>query len=66
MTSHYQSLHCESCSRYPYVGRVSVGEEDSVDFIYQFAKKRFVPGDHRNISIFCTAPDIIGPPKFQL
>ncbi|TGZ32069.1 F-box/LRR-repeat protein 4 [Temnothorax longispinosus] len=65
MTSHYQPLYCESCSRYPYVGRVSAGEEGSVDFIYQFAKKRFVPKDHQNISIYHTAPDLIGPPKFQ-
>ncbi|XP_024893499.1 F-box/LRR-repeat protein 4-like isoform X1 [Temnothorax curvispinosus] len=65
MTSHYQPLYSESCSRYPYVGRVSVGEEGNVDFIYQFAKKRFVSKNHQNISIFHTAPDIIGPPKFQ-
>ncbi|XP_024877011.1 F-box/LRR-repeat protein 4-like, partial [Temnothorax curvispinosus] len=65
MTTHNKSLYCESCSRYPYVGRVSVGEEDSVDFIYQFAKKRFVAVDHQSLSIFHTAPDIIGPPKFQ-
>ncbi|XP_071631385.1 F-box/LRR-repeat protein 4-like [Temnothorax longispinosus] len=65
MTSHYQPLYSESCSRYPYVGRMSVGEESSVDFIYQFVKKRFVPKNHQNISIFHTAPDIIGPPKFQ-
>ncbi|XP_071555835.1 F-box/LRR-repeat protein 4-like [Temnothorax nylanderi] len=65
MTSHYQPSYCESCSRYPYVGRVSVGEEGSVDFIYQFAKKRFVPKNHQNFSIYHTAPDIIGPPKFQ-
>ncbi|XP_024886879.1 F-box/LRR-repeat protein 4-like, partial [Temnothorax curvispinosus] len=65
MTTHNKSLYCESCSRYPYVGRVSVGEEDSVDFIYQFAKKRFVAVDHKSLSIFHTAPDIIGPPKFQ-
>ncbi|TGZ49135.1 F-box/LRR-repeat protein 4, partial [Temnothorax longispinosus] len=65
MTSHYQPLYYESCSRYPYVGRVSVGEEGNVDFIYQFAKKRFVSKNHQNISIYHTAPDIIGPPKFQ-
>ncbi|XP_024870387.1 uncharacterized protein LOC112453713, partial [Temnothorax curvispinosus] len=65
MTTHNKSLYCESCSQYPYVGRVSVGEEDSVDFIYQFVKKRFVAVDHRSLSIFHTAPDIIGPPKFQ-
>ncbi|XP_071564493.1 F-box/LRR-repeat protein 4-like [Temnothorax nylanderi] len=65
MTTHNKSSYCESCSRYPYVGRVSVGEENSVDFIYQFVKKRFVAVDHWSISIFHTAPDIIGPPKFQ-
>ncbi|XP_071568059.1 uncharacterized protein [Temnothorax nylanderi] len=65
MTTHNKSSYCESCSRYPYVGRVSVGEEDSVDFIYQFVKKRFVAVDHESLSIFHTAPDIIGPPKFQ-
>ncbi|XP_071644669.1 F-box/LRR-repeat protein 4-like isoform X2 [Temnothorax longispinosus] len=65
MTTHNQSIYCENCSRYPYVGRVSVGEEDSVDFIYQFVKKRFVDVNHRSLSIFHTAPDIIGPPKFQ-
>ncbi|XP_071644119.1 F-box/LRR-repeat protein 4-like isoform X2 [Temnothorax longispinosus] len=65
MTTHNQSLYCESCSQYPYVGRVSVGEEDKVDFINQFVKKRFVTMNHRNLSVFCTAPDIIGPPKFQ-
>ncbi|XP_071644426.1 F-box/LRR-repeat protein 4-like [Temnothorax longispinosus] len=64
MTSHYQSFYCESCNRYPYIGKVSVGEEDSVDFIYQFVKKRSVAKNHQNISIFHTAPDIIGPPKF--
>ncbi|XP_071567672.1 F-box/LRR-repeat protein 4-like isoform X2 [Temnothorax nylanderi] len=65
MTSHYQFLYCESCSEYPYVGRVSLGEEYSVDFIYQYVKGRFVPKKHQNISIFRTAPDIIGPPKFS-
>ncbi|XP_071643773.1 F-box/LRR-repeat protein 4-like [Temnothorax longispinosus] len=66
MASHSQPLYCdESCSQYPYIGRVSVGEEDSVDFIYQFVKKRFVAKNHRNNSIFHTAPDVIGPPKFQ-
>ncbi|XP_071561192.1 F-box/LRR-repeat protein 4-like [Temnothorax nylanderi] len=65
MTTHNKSSYCESCSRYPYVDRVSVGEEDSVDFIYQFVKKRFVAVDHKSLSIFHTAPDIIGPPKFQ-
>ncbi|XP_071572453.1 F-box/LRR-repeat protein 4-like isoform X3 [Temnothorax nylanderi] len=64
MTSHYQPLYCESCSRYPYVGRLSVEEEDSVDFIYQFVKKRFVAVNNENLSIYHTAPDIIGPPKF--
>ncbi|XP_071572455.1 F-box/LRR-repeat protein 4-like [Temnothorax nylanderi] len=65
MTTYNQSLYCESCSRYPYVGRVSVGEEDSVGFIYQFVKKRFVTTNHQNLSTLHTAPDIIGPPKFQ-
>ncbi|XP_071571936.1 uncharacterized protein [Temnothorax nylanderi] len=65
MTTHNKSSYCESCSRYPYVGRVSVGEKDTVDFIYQFVKKRFVAVDHGSVSIFRTAPDIIGPPKFQ-
>ncbi|XP_071571635.1 F-box/LRR-repeat protein 4-like [Temnothorax nylanderi] len=65
MTSHCQPLYYESCSRYPYVGRVSVGEEEHVDFVYQFVKKRFVPAMYqRHLSIFYTAPDIIGPPKF--
>ncbi|XP_071572465.1 F-box/LRR-repeat protein 4-like isoform X2 [Temnothorax nylanderi] len=65
MTTHnHQSIYCESCSRYPYVGRVSVGEEDSVNFIYQFVKKRYVT-HHRNLSVFFTASDIIGPSKFQ-
>ncbi|XP_071567678.1 F-box/LRR-repeat protein 4-like isoform X2 [Temnothorax nylanderi] len=64
MAFHYQP-YCESCNRYPYVGRVSVGEEDDrVDFIYQFVKRRYVQY-HENISIFYTAPDIIGPPKFS-
>ncbi|XP_071571642.1 F-box/LRR-repeat protein 4-like isoform X2 [Temnothorax nylanderi] len=62
MTTHNKSLNCESCSRYPYIGRVSVGEEGSVDFIYQFVKKRFVT-TRRNHSIFYTAPNIIGPPR---
>ncbi|XP_071572456.1 F-box/LRR-repeat protein 4-like [Temnothorax nylanderi] len=65
MTTYNKFLYCESCSRYPYVGRISVGEKSSVDFIYQFAKKRFVDKNHQNVSIFYTAPDIIGPPKFQ-
>ncbi|XP_071640304.1 F-box/LRR-repeat protein 4-like isoform X3 [Temnothorax longispinosus] len=66
MTSNYQSLYHESCGRYPYIGRKSVlGEEDiRVDFIYQFVKKRHVK-IHTNLSIFHTAPDIIGPPKFS-
>ncbi|XP_071644500.1 uncharacterized protein [Temnothorax longispinosus] len=64
MTSHYQPLYCESCSRYPYVGRVSVGEEDSVEFIYQFVKQRDVADNYQNFSIFYTVPDIIGPPEF--
>ncbi|TGZ31997.1 hypothetical protein DBV15_10105, partial [Temnothorax longispinosus] len=56
----------ESCSRYPCRQSIRIiGEEDSVDFIYQFVKKRFVVGDHWSLSIFHTAPDIIGPPKFQ-
>ncbi|XP_077270007.1 F-box/LRR-repeat protein 4-like [Temnothorax americanus] len=65
MTTHNQSLFCESCSLYPYVGRISVGDEDSVDFIHQFVKKRFVAEQNHSYSIFYTAPDIIGPPKFQ-
>ncbi|XP_071648107.1 F-box/LRR-repeat protein 4-like isoform X2 [Temnothorax longispinosus] len=64
MTSNYQPIYCESCNRYPFISRVSVGEEDSIDFIYQFAKKRFVAKDHMSHSIYYTAPDIIGPPKF--
>ncbi|XP_024880161.1 uncharacterized protein LOC112459991 [Temnothorax curvispinosus] len=64
MTTHNQSSYCESCSRYPYVGRVSIGEKESVDFIYQFVTKRFVTTNYRNLSVFHTAPDIIGPPKF--
>ncbi|XP_071635548.1 F-box/LRR-repeat protein 4-like isoform X2 [Temnothorax longispinosus] len=65
MTSNYQSLYHESCGRYPYISRKSVGEEDiRVDFIYQFVKKRHVK-IHTNLSIFHTAPDIIGPPKFS-
>ncbi|XP_071642287.1 uncharacterized protein [Temnothorax longispinosus] len=64
MTTHNKSSYCESCGRYPYIGRVSVGEEDSVDFIYQFVKKIFVAVEHRSYSILRTAPDIIGPPKF--
>ncbi|XP_071573703.1 F-box/LRR-repeat protein 4-like isoform X2 [Temnothorax nylanderi] len=66
MTSHCQTLYCESCSRYPYVGRVSVGEKEHVDFIYQFVKKRFFPKSYsdQGLSTFYTASDIIGPPKF--
>ncbi|TGZ56696.1 F-box/LRR-repeat protein 4, partial [Temnothorax longispinosus] len=63
MTSYCQPLYCERCSRYPYVGRISVGEEEHVDFIYQFVKERFVPTRHQSLTIFYTAPDIIGPPK---
>ncbi|XP_071631885.1 F-box/LRR-repeat protein 4-like [Temnothorax longispinosus] len=65
MTTHNESLNCESCSRYPYIGRVSVGEKDSVDFVYQFVKIRYVTTrrNHQNFSIFYTAPDIIGPPR---
>ncbi|XP_077278055.1 F-box/LRR-repeat protein 4-like isoform X2 [Temnothorax americanus] len=65
MTTHDKSLNCESCSRYPYIGRVSVGEENSVDFVYQFGKKRLFATtrrNHPNFNIFHTAPDIIGPP----
>ncbi|XP_024878940.1 uncharacterized protein LOC112459172 [Temnothorax curvispinosus] len=68
MTSYDKFSSWENCSRYPYVDRVSVvgaKEGDKVDFIYQFVKKRFVPVDHENFSIFHTAPEIIGPPKFQ-
>ncbi|TGZ51590.1 F-box/LRR-repeat protein 4, partial [Temnothorax longispinosus] len=49
MTTHNKSSYYESCSRYPYVGRVSV-EEDTVDFIYQFVKKRFVAVGYRSLS----------------
>lgn len=43
MTSYYQSpYYLESCSRYPYVGKVSVGEKATVDFVYQFVKKQIV------------------------
>ncbi|XP_024868723.1 uncharacterized protein LOC112452635 [Temnothorax curvispinosus] len=47
--------------------RVSVGEEEHVDFIYQFVKKKFFPKrDYdRSLSTFYTALDIIGPPKFS-
>ncbi|TGZ46016.1 hypothetical protein DBV15_09885, partial [Temnothorax longispinosus] len=51
MTSNYQPIYCESCNRYPFISRVSVGEEDSIDFIYQFAKKRFVAKDHMSHNI---------------
>ncbi|XP_024878002.1 uncharacterized protein LOC112458544 [Temnothorax curvispinosus] len=65
MASNCQFLYGESCGRYPYIGRKSVGEEDiRVDFIYQFVKKRHVK-IHSNHSVFYTAPDIIGPPKFS-
>ncbi|XP_071570119.1 F-box/LRR-repeat protein 4-like isoform X2 [Temnothorax nylanderi] len=65
MASNYQSLYGESCGRYPYIGRKSVGEEDiRVDFIYQFVKKRHVK-IHSNLGVFHSAPDIIGPPKFS-
>ncbi|XP_071560409.1 F-box/LRR-repeat protein 4-like [Temnothorax nylanderi] len=37
MTFHYP-FESESLSQYPYIGRVSTGEENSVDFIYQFVK----------------------------
>ncbi|XP_024885830.1 uncharacterized protein LOC112463597 [Temnothorax curvispinosus] len=65
MASNYQFLYHENCGRYPYIGRKSVGKEDiRVDFIYQFVKKRYVK-IHSNLSVFHTAPDIIGPPKFS-
>ncbi|XP_071565151.1 F-box/LRR-repeat protein 4-like [Temnothorax nylanderi] len=59
MTTHNKSLNCESCGRYPYIGKVSVGEEgqQGVDFLYQFVKKRFV-----TTSISYTVSNIIGPP----
>ncbi|XP_071565496.1 F-box/LRR-repeat protein 4-like [Temnothorax nylanderi] len=38
MTFHYP-FENESLSQYPYIGRVSTGEENSVDFIYQFVKQ---------------------------
>ncbi|XP_024893184.1 uncharacterized protein LOC112468296 [Temnothorax curvispinosus] len=61
MTTH-KYLNCD-CSQYPYIGRVSVAEEGSVDFVYQFVKKRFViTRRNQNRSIFYTASDIIGPP----
>ncbi|XP_071556365.1 F-box/LRR-repeat protein 4-like [Temnothorax nylanderi] len=65
MTTHNKSLNCESCSRYPYIGRISVGEEGSVDFVYQFVKKRFVTikRNRQNFSIFFAADYIIGPPE---
>ncbi|XP_071649655.1 F-box/LRR-repeat protein 4-like [Temnothorax longispinosus] len=64
MTTHNKYLNFESCSRYPYIGRESVGKE-GVDFIYQFVKKIFVTTrrNHQNFSIFHTASDIIGPPE---
>ncbi|XP_024882828.1 uncharacterized protein LOC112461717, partial [Temnothorax curvispinosus] len=68
MTTHDNFLSWEKCNRYPYVDKVSMveaEEEDSVDFVYQFVKKRFVSTDHESSSIFHTAPEIIGPPKFQ-
>ncbi|XP_071635790.1 F-box/LRR-repeat protein 4-like [Temnothorax longispinosus] len=37
MTFHYP-FESESLSQYPYIGRISTGEENSVDFIYQFVK----------------------------
>ncbi|TGZ53105.1 F-box/LRR-repeat protein 4, partial [Temnothorax longispinosus] len=37
MTFHYP-FKSESLSPYPYIGRVSTGEENPVDFIYQFVK----------------------------
>ncbi|XP_024881717.1 uncharacterized protein LOC112460970 [Temnothorax curvispinosus] len=64
MTSHYQPLFREDCNRYPYIGRVSVEEKNSTDFIYQFVKNRYTYM-YENISIYVTAPDIIGPPKFS-
>ncbi|XP_071574944.1 F-box/LRR-repeat protein 4-like isoform X2 [Temnothorax nylanderi] len=67
MTTHNKSLNCESCSRYPYIGRVSVGEKDSVDFVYQFVKKKIyvtTRRNHQDFSIFYTGSDIIGPPPY--
>ncbi|XP_071556701.1 F-box/LRR-repeat protein 4-like isoform X2 [Temnothorax nylanderi] len=66
MTTHNKSLNCENCNRYPYIGRVSVGEEDSVDFVYQFVKKRFVTTrrNYQNFSTIYTSCYIIGPPPY--
>jgi len=38
MTSHCYPSYCKSPSRVPYVGRISAGENDDVEFIYQFVK----------------------------
>ncbi|XP_071649686.1 F-box/LRR-repeat protein 4-like [Temnothorax longispinosus] len=64
MTTHNKPLNCESCRQYPYICRISVGEEGSVNFVYQFVKKIFVP-TRRNCQNYYTvyiAPRIIGPP----
>ncbi|TGZ52883.1 F-box/LRR-repeat protein 4, partial [Temnothorax longispinosus] len=50
MTSHYQPFYCESCNRYPYIGK--------------YRKDLFLR--HNNVISYCifhTGPDIIGPPK---
>jgi len=38
LSHHYPSC-CASACRFPYVGRVSVGEEEVNEFVYQFVKK---------------------------
>lgn len=44
VTSQYYPLNSENINRYPYVDRISckVGEEDEIDFIYQYVKISYV------------------------
>lgn len=58
MASHYSFLNSESINQYPYIDKISVGEETRVDFIYQYVK-----GCNNYCDInYCTTIYILGEP----
>lgn len=62
MTSHYYPSYCESVSEYSFVGKVSVEEENRIDFVYQFVSDCNFEHHEDNANTYSIARHICGTP----
>lgn len=66
MALYYDSLHYKNIKRYPYVHKVSIGEEGGMEFVYQYIKNNFSYQCDSNRKTFYTTMNVNGPPmKFS-